>query len=167
MSSMSRDLAREIGRERTARARHRRLVDEVTRASRAERRTKRAATGGWWRRRGVPVSDQPALTAAPAPRPEDVTEALANVLAGVAERLAEHGTATDRFALQAVHDATRWSAPGAAAALVDWDAPEVARLRAFGELHGVAMSVLGPEDQAWLLDRLRGGSAQEHSGRVA
>ena len=90
-----------------------------------------------------------------------------DLLAGVAERIAEHGTATERPALQAVHDAARWSAPGAAAALVDWDGPETARLRAFGVLHGVALGVLGPEDRAWLLDRLRGGSAQEQADRVA
>jgi len=166
---MTRDLVREVARGRGAGARHRRLVKEVKQARRAERRATREASGReWWLRRpGVPVAAPTPLTAAPAPRPEDVTEALATMLAGVAERIAEHGTATDRLALQAVHDATRWSAPGAAAALVDWDGSETARLRAFGVLHGVALCVLGPEDRAWLLDRLRGGSAREQADWVA
>ena len=169
MSSMTRDLVREVARERGAGARHRRLVKEVRRARRAERRAQREATGRRWRLRrpGVPVEAPTPLTEAPAPRPEDVTEALATVLAGLAEGIAEHGTATERLALHAVHDATRRSAPGAAAALVDWEGSETARLRAFGVLHGVALRVLGPEDRAWLLDRLRGGSAQEQADRVA
>jgi hypothetical protein len=166
---MTRDLAREVARERRADARHRGLVKEVKRARRAGRRAQREATRRrWWlRRAGVPVGATTPLIAAPSPWPEAVSEALATVLAGVAERIAEHGTATDRLALHALHDATRWSAPGAAAALVDWDGPETARLRAFGVLHGVALCVLGPEDRAWLLDRLRGGSAQEQADRVA
>ena len=119
MNSMSRDLAREIGRDRAAGVRHRGLADELKEARRAARRARREAAGRWWRRRVVPVVDQPALTAAPAPRAEDVTEALATVLAVVAERIAEYGTVTERVALHAVHDATRWSAPGAAAALLE------------------------------------------------
>ncbi len=166
---MTRDLVREVVRERGAGARHRGHAKELKQARRAERRAQREATGRrWWlRRRGVRVDAPTPLTAAPAPRPEDVTEALTTVLAGLAERIAEHGTATDRPAVHAVHDATRWSAPGAAAALVDWDGSETARLRAFGVLHGVALCVLGPEDRAWLLDRLRGGSGQEPADRVA
>jgi hypothetical protein len=166
---LTRDLVREVATVRGAGARHRALVKEVKRARRAERRAQREATGrsSWLRRPGVPVGASTPLTAAPAPRLEDVTDALATALAGVAERIAEHGTATDRLALHAVHDATRWSAPGAAAALVDWDGSETARLRAFGVLHGVALCVLGPEDRAWLLDRLRGGSAQEQADWVA
>ena len=168
MSSLSRDLVSEAGRERAAGARHRRLVKEAKGVRRARRRALREATGSWWsRRRGVPVSAQPVLTAAPAPRPEDVTRALGVLLNAIAERIAEHGTATERPALQAMHDTARWSAPGAAAALVDWDGPETARLRAFGVLHGVVLGVLGPEDRAWLLDRLRGGNAHDIGDRVA
>ena len=168
MSSMARDLAREMGRERIATARHRRLVSEVKKARRSEGRAKRRATTAWWRRRPVAPSDQsPTLSAAPALQPEDVTRALAAVLVGIAERIAEHGTTTERDALLAVHDAARWAAPGAAAALVDWDGQETARLRAFGILHGVVLGVLGPEDRAWLLDRLRGGGARALDDRVA
>jgi hypothetical protein len=50
---------------------------------------------------------------------------------------------------------------------VDRDGSEPARLRAFGILHGVVLSLLGPEDRAWLLDRLRGGSAHDQDDRVA
>ena len=66
-----------------------------------------------------------------------------------------------------MHDTARWSAPGAAAALVDWEGSETARLRAFGVLHGVVLGVLGPEDRAWLLERLRGGTAHELRDRIA
>ena len=109
----------------------------------------------------MPLGDQPTLTVAPAPRPEDVTRALGVLLDGIAHRIAERGTATERVALLAVHDTARWSAPGASAALVDWEGSETARLRAFGVLHGVVLGDLGPEDRAWLLERLRGGTAHE------
>ena len=168
MNAMSRDLAREVGRERAAGARHRRLVKEAKGVRRARRRAQREATGSWWsRRNGVPVGAQPVLTAAPAPRPEDVTRALGDLLNGIAEQIAEEGTVTERAALHALHDAARWSAPGAAAALVDWDGPETVRLRAFGVLHGVVLGVLGQEDRAWLLDRLGGESSHERSDQVA
>jgi hypothetical protein len=168
---MSRDLAREIDKERVAGARRRRLVAEAKEARRTERRVRRRAereaSHRRWRRRGLLVRQKPALAAAPAPRPEDVVEALSILLGGIAERIAEHGTVSEGRALQAVHDAVHWSAPGAAAALVDWEGSETARLRAFGVLHGVALSGLSPEDCAWLLDRLRGGGAHEQRDRVA
>ena len=44
----------------------------------------------------------------------------------------------------------------AAAALVDWDGTEVARLRAFGDLHGVVLRVCDPYAQAYLLRLLLG-----------
>ena len=167
MSSMTRDLVRELGRERSEGARHRRLVKEARRARRVKRRERRADAGRRWLRPRAPVGAPAPLTAVPAPRPEDVDAALATLLAGVAQRIAECGTATERRALRAVHDATRWSAPGAAAALVDQDGSETARLRAFGVLHGVVLGVLGPEDRAWLLDRLRGRGSHELDDRVA
>ena len=164
---MTRDVAREIDRGRAAGARHRRQLKEVKEARRAARLAKREAGGRWWRRRVVPLRGQPTLTVAPAPRPEDVTRTLDVLLDGIAQRIAERGTATELVALHAVHDATRWSAPGASAALVDWEGSETARLRAFGVLHGVVLGVLGPEDRAWLLDRLRGGTAHELRDRIA
>jgi hypothetical protein len=168
VSSLQRDLVREMGRERLDAARHRQLVGELKKARRSERRAKRRATARWWRRRPAEARvAQPALAPAPAPRPEDVTRVVAVLLDGIAERIAEHGTATERAALLAVHDVTRWSAPGAAAALVDEEGSEPARLRAFGVLHGVVLGVLGPEDRAWLLDQLRGGGAHGLGERVA
>lgn len=168
MSSMTRDLVREHGRVVAADARHRRLVEEVRRARRARRRAERGAIGRWWRRRpGVPAQDQPALSPAPLPRREDAAAAVALLLEALAQRIAERGTDTERPALHAVHDVAGWSAPGAAAALVDWEGSETIRLRAFGVLHGVVLGVLGDEDQVWLLERLRGGSADEQDDRAA
>ena len=164
---MSRDVAREVARERAAGAQHRRLVREAKEARRASRRAKREVTGRWWRRAGVAVDDQSRLAAAPAARPEDVTRALTVLLDGVAERIAEAGTESERFALHVVSDVTRWLAPGAAEALVDWEGTEAARLRAYGVLHGVVLRGLDGADHVWLLDRLRGTGATEHEERVA
>jgi hypothetical protein len=168
MNSMTKDLVHELGWERAAMADHRRLVNEARVERRARRRAGRRATGRrWLRRRGLPVGDPAPLAVAPAPRPEDVTAELGILLNGIAERIAERGTATERLALHAVHEAARWSAPGAAAALVDWDGSETARLRAFGILHGVVLGTLGPEDRAWLLDRLRGTDSPRRIRQVA
>jgi hypothetical protein len=165
---MTRDLVREIGRERAAEARRRGLLAEARLARRSRRRAEREVRGRWWRRRPRITARRPVLGAAPAAQPEDVTAALAVLLEASAEQIAAHGTATERLALHAVHDVARWSAPGAAAALVDWDGSETARLRAFGVLHGVVLGVLGPEDQAWLLAWLQdGGTGQVQDDRVA
>jgi hypothetical protein len=107
------------------------------------------------------------LAVAPAPLHEGVSEQLDRLLAQVALRIAEHGTAPDRAALHAVAYATRWLAPGAATALVDWQGSETARLRAFGLLHGVVLRGLDHDDHSWLLGRLRGRDAAEPDGRVA
>jgi hypothetical protein len=169
VNSMSRDLVRQIERERVAGARHRRLVRETKLARRSERRAQRRAgrdvSGRWWCRLARLVPEKAVLAAAPVSRPE--AEALAVLLGAIAERVAEQGTASERDAVQAVHDAVRWSAPGAAAALVDRESSETLRLRAFGVAHGVVLSVLGPEDRAWLLDRLCGGTADESGDLVA
>jgi hypothetical protein len=106
----------------------------------------------------------PAKVAAP---PAQVIAELERILGEVAARIAEHGTESERSSLREVADASRWTAPGAAAALVDWEGSETARLRAFGVLHGVVVSVLGPDDQAWLLARLSGTGAGELGRRVA
>ncbi len=50
----------------------------------------------------------------------------------LAHRIVADGTKAHRSALAALAEAVREIAPGAAAALVDWDATEVARLRAYG-----------------------------------
>jgi hypothetical protein len=107
------------------------------------------------------------LSGAPALLGEDVSEQLDRLLAQVAQRIAEHGTGPDRLALHAVAQVTRWLAPGAATALVDWEGSETARLRAYGLLHGVVLRGLDHADHSWLLDRLRGNDAAEPDGRVA
>ena len=160
-------MAREVARERAAGAQHRRLVREAKEARRARRRAKREVTGRWWRRAGVLVDDQSPLAAAPAARSEGVTRALAVLLDGLAERVAECGTESERFALHAMADVTRWLAPGAAGALVDWEGAEVLRLRAYGVLHGVVLRSLDGDDHVWLLDRLRGTPATEQDEWVA
>ena len=59
------------------------------------------------------------------------------------------------------------SAPGAAAALVDRDGAEAARLRAFGQVHGHLMEALGPREHARLLDLLQDAGGVERTRRVA
>jgi len=81
---------------------------------------------------------------------------LEGILADTAERIVEQGTAAESRILEEVAAATRATFPGAAAALVDWSGSEVARLRAFGLLHGVVLSELGPHDRSRLLDRILG-----------
>jgi hypothetical protein len=107
------------------------------------------------------------LTAAREPAPVDVTTELARLLDQVADRIAECGTGSERSALHALADVTRWLAPGASAALVDWDGPETSRLRAYGVLHGVALRALDRDDHAWLVGRIEGTSAVELDARVA
>lgn len=63
----------------------------------------------------------------------------------IAERIAEFGTRSERAALEALAAAARPLCPGAAAALADWEGSEVARLRAFGIVHGALLhDVLAP-----------------------
>jgi hypothetical protein len=97
----------------------------------------------------------------------EVSRAVADLLAEVAERIAERGTASERLVLGAVADATSGVAPGAAMALVDWTGSEVARLRAYGLLHGLVVHALGRDDHAWLLDRVQGVSSDQVGDRVA
>jgi hypothetical protein len=173
---MTRDHVRALGELRMAEAQHRRLLDEARRPRRVERRQQRQErrdqrrdqrreTGGWWR--GVRARKRVLLSTVPVSPAEDVAVELARLLEGVADRVSESGTESEREALQAVSDATRVGAPGAAEALVDWEGTEAARLRAFGILHGVVLHVLGPEDCAWLLDRLRRLGDPQAGHRVA
>ena len=188
MSSMQRDLARTMIQARQSAAQREHLADRASREKRDARRVERserravrtderaarraareAALGaGWWprwtRRTTAPVV--PALATAAGPTPDTVASELDDRLRRLADRIVEHGTEVERIALETVADATRWTVPGAAAALVDWDGTEIARLRAFGVLHG-SVGRLGPEDQAWLLDRLRDPSAAEPGTWVA
>jgi hypothetical protein len=180
VSSMARDLVRALGEERMAEARQRRLVGEARRSRRAQRaqrrderrderlnrrRGERQETGRRWR--GVRPGTRTQLTTVPLPAAEDVARELAHLLGQVADRVAESGTESEKEAAHALSDAARLHAPGAADALVDWEGAEAARLRAFGVLHGVVLHVLGAEDCAWLLDRLRPPGDSPAAGRVA
>lgn len=82
---------------------------------------------------------------------------LDELLDHVAHAVAEAGTATELAFLERLSAAAAEVSPGAAAALVDWDGAEVARLRAYGVLHA-RVSALGPAPQAALLDELRYGA---------
>jgi hypothetical protein len=88
---------------------------------------------------------------------EPVAE-LAGMLDRVAQEIAEHGTAAQCWVLERLSVAALQRSPGAAAALVDWRGSEIARLRAFGVVHGVVLAALGPDQQSVLLARLRGGT---------
>jgi len=115
----------------------------------------------------VDATGAPLLAAVVPPPPEVVAEELGGLLQQLADRIVAHGTARERPALEAVADTARWSAPGAAAALTDWEGTEIFRLRAFGVLHGVVLGVLGDEDRWYLLERLRGGGSLAESDLVA
>jgi len=156
---MTRDVVRAMETQRAVDAQQRRLVGEARRARKAQRRAERDPAGPRrrlprlrWSRLGVQTGT--ALTAAPRPAAEDVAAAVARLLDGVADRVLERGTGSERPALQAMADAVRVVAPGAADALVDWDGSEAMRVRAFSVLHGVVLHVLGSEDRAWLLEQL-------------
>ena len=185
---MHRDLARAMAETRHRAARDERIVRELRRTKRLEaravrrdaravRRDARAARragaqwsfGRWWATwlAADPDGGTPPLAAVAPPPPEVVAEELGRLLERMAEQVVEHGTATERVALQTLADGTRWTAPGAAEALVDWEGTETARLRAFGILHGVVLSLLGDEDRWWLLERLRGDTPFAQDARVA
>ena len=82
---------------------------------------------------------------------------LARVLDRAAHRVAELGTASERRLIEAMSTVAAQSAPGAAAALVDRDGTEIARLRAFGLVHAHVLRVLGPLEHARVLDALERG----------
>ncbi|HEX6418782.1 MAG TPA: hypothetical protein VFZ77_09800 [Acidimicrobiales bacterium] len=64
---------------------------------------------------------------------------LVQVLESTAYRIAEHGTWSESAVLEALADAARDRCPVGAAALVDWEAPEVTRLRAYSIVHGILL----------------------------
>lgn len=64
---------------------------------------------------------------------------LEQILEGTAHKIALHGTRSESTLLEALAVAASVSCPGAAEALVDWNGPEIARLRAFGIVHGVLL----------------------------
>jgi len=175
------DLARAVMDARLAAARDRRLAKEVTDARRLAHRAARRRPLGWWsarrlRRRsaaaGLPVAETTVSTVASAPAPlalagpphtadrpgregETTTMQLDTMLDRIAERIVEHGTGTEAPVLRAMAALSRPVCPGAAAALVDWHGSEVARLRAFGIVHGVVLQILGTCGHSLLLDEIR------------
>ena len=144
MNSLHADLARAVVDTRRAEASQRRLATE---AKRPRRRTSRAAATTTPGPQPIPI------TRHVQPRASAVLEAL---LALVAERIAEHGTAAEARVLELVSAAVHRTNPGAAAALVDWNGAEIARLRAFGLVHGVVVNDLGAGAQSALLDQILG-----------
>jgi len=81
---------------------------------------------------------------------------LARELERIAERIVERGTSAEPSALGALADAAAGYAPGAAAALLDEDAAEVLRLRAFGTLHGMVLTELDDGARGRLHEQLLG-----------
>ena len=144
MNSLHADLARAVVHARRAEASQRRLATEAKRPRR--RTTRAAATTTQWPQ-PVPI------TLHIEPRASAVLDAL---LALVAERITEHGTAAEARVLELVSAAVHRTNPGAAAALVDWNGAEIARLRAFGLVHGVVVADLDAGAQSALLDQVLG-----------
>lgn len=83
------------------------------------------------------------------------TDELNTFLTLAAERIVAEGTSAERWMLGLMADAARPVAPGAAAALEDWRGSEIARLRAFGIVHGILIRELATSAQAELVLRLR------------
>ncbi len=151
MNSLQADLARATIDARRAEASRRRLAAEAAapRSGGAAGRSAPPRPAGDGHAVAAPDSAHPARP----PREPAVLDAL---LALVAERVAEHGTATEARVLELLSAAVHRTHPGAAAALVDWKGSEVARQRAFGLAHGVVLDDLGPGARSALLDRILG-----------
>jgi hypothetical protein len=81
---------------------------------------------------------------------------LEAILNRAADRIVDSGTHVESRILCAMASAARSVCPGAAAALVDWRGSEVARLRAFGIVHGAVLRKLSPREQSQLLEHLLG-----------
>ena len=86
---------------------------------------------------------------------------LMETLDHTADRIVADGTPSRSRTLQAMADATQDVCPGAAAALVDWNGAEIARLRAFGIVHGVVLRDLSANAQHHLARQLIGESAHK------
>ncbi len=170
MDPMSEYLARSVINARLAEADQQRLGRRLEDDRRAQRRTRRRlAVARWWHRimgsrtaRGASATLAVAASAAER-RP---SAELADRLDAAAHRIAELGTASERLLLEAMHVVVEASAPGTAAALVDPEGSEAARLRAFGLAHSHLVDELGPREHGWLLDILDGVRG-ERDGLVA
>lgn len=69
---------------------------------------------------------------------------LEHTLESAAHRIAEHGTHSESMLLGELAAAARTVCPGAAEALIDWNGPEVVRLRAFGIVAGALLRERDP-----------------------
>ncbi|RYP87046.1 hypothetical protein EKO23_07155 [Nocardioides guangzhouensis] len=183
MNTLHQELARTVGDARLAAARDRHLAARVRNADHAGPRSSGRAAARWLAgslarlleagratspaagSRAYPPKGyraQPAPTPAPAPRllePDDAAQEVALMLDHVAARIADHGTLSEAPVLAAMAALAERSSPGAAAALVDWDGAEVARLRAFGLVHGVVLAVLDPGAPSFVLGHAVGTDA--------
>jgi hypothetical protein len=155
MDLMNAYLAKSLIEARVAAAEARRpgrRIEEERRARR--RRLRRASLTRWWQRRAVQGFDLGTLVLAlAAPRRLPSVE-LAQRLDDAAHRIAEHGTSGEGLLLAAMAKVAAAAAPGAAAALVDPEATEVSRQRAYGVVHAHLLTSLGPIEHAWLLGLL-------------
>jgi hypothetical protein len=160
MNYLPEELAHLLINARLSQARQRQLAG-AAKNGRLETRgaAQPVVPGGWlgWLLRRRPVGDQSPTVASPQPG----WRRLESILDRVAERIVERGTRTEAPTLCAMSAATRHLSPGAAAALVDWDGSEPARLRAFGIVHGVVLRDLGARACSRLLDELTGTAQPE------
>ena len=74
----------------------------------------------------------------------------------MAHQVAEHGTASAREHLETIAAHIAGRAPGAAAALIDWNGVEIMRARAFGRAAGVVVNTLDEWERQALVDELTG-----------
>ena len=92
---------------------------------------------------------------------------LNDLLTTTALRIDAEGTRTHSRVLSVLAAAVSRIAPGAAAALVDWDGTEIARQRAFGLVHGIVLHELDERDRDMILFRLDPLAASHALARVA
>jgi hypothetical protein len=166
MNPQSEDLARTVTEARLAAARHRHLA-RLAKDTRHETRPvgRPLVRVGWWRRwsgRRL-VLRTPSAAAAPGHGPAGIE----GILDRTAQRVVADGTCAEAPVLRAMSVAARRVSPGAAAALVDWDGPEPARLRAFGIVHGIVLHSLDAPARQALLDQLRRAARDEVRGLAA
>jgi hypothetical protein len=79
---------------------------------------------------------------------------LNELLNRTADHIVSDGTQAESLTLQAMASAVPDLNRGAAAALVDWNGSEIARLRAFGIVHGVLLRELEDSAREELLTHL-------------
>lgn len=84
---------------------------------------------------------------------------LNEMLDRIADHIVDSGTHAESHAIEAMASWATHRCPGAAAALADWNGSEIARLRAFGIVHGVLLRDLTAGDQAQLRAQLIGASS--------